>query len=242
MWQYDNNYLSHFGIFGMHWGIRRYQNEDGSLTPEGKIRYSRQDVEKDFSESLKKNSEAANRVIENGPKIVEMANNLSKSYTSAFKKMDHFSKDIQDEIWKQLHNEYGVGPDDGHKELYEYVVESECVYPRIIKNLPKEVLEERKKFEAAQDAYWDDVKKVTKDITDKYGNTPISETTFRGKGITNAKFILDDLVSGSLDTSFNSYLSRHFDDYWVYDTEEFNNAVERLSKDFSIDKYEKKFG
>ena len=32
--------LKHHGILGMKWGIRRYQNKDGSLTPAGKKRYS----------------------------------------------------------------------------------------------------------------------------------------------------------------------------------------------------------
>lgn len=38
--QYSNE-LYHYGITGQKWGIRRYQNEDGSLTPEGKKRYGK---------------------------------------------------------------------------------------------------------------------------------------------------------------------------------------------------------
>lgn len=38
----DNNELMHHGTKGMHWGIRRYQNKDGSLTPAGEKRYASQ--------------------------------------------------------------------------------------------------------------------------------------------------------------------------------------------------------
>lgn len=41
MWQYNSFYdtpIQHHGILGQKWGIRRYQNEDGTLTPEGKAR------------------------------------------------------------------------------------------------------------------------------------------------------------------------------------------------------------
>lgn len=31
-------YLAHHGILGMKWGVRRYQNEDGTLTEAGKLR------------------------------------------------------------------------------------------------------------------------------------------------------------------------------------------------------------
>lgn len=36
------NDLYHWGIRGQKWGIRRYQNPDGTLTPEGKERYKRE--------------------------------------------------------------------------------------------------------------------------------------------------------------------------------------------------------
>lgn len=36
------DYIQHYGIKGMHWGIRRYQNPDGSLTDAGAKRYTRE--------------------------------------------------------------------------------------------------------------------------------------------------------------------------------------------------------
>lgn len=34
----DSNYLEHHGILGQKWGVRRFQNEDGTLTAAGKRR------------------------------------------------------------------------------------------------------------------------------------------------------------------------------------------------------------
>lgn len=35
------NYLMHFGILGQKWGVRRYQNFDGTLTAAGRERYGK---------------------------------------------------------------------------------------------------------------------------------------------------------------------------------------------------------
>lgn len=43
MWkypEYKDEELCHWGIKGMKWGQRRYQNKNGTLTPEGKRRYA----------------------------------------------------------------------------------------------------------------------------------------------------------------------------------------------------------
>lgn len=39
----NNHVLAHHGVLGMHWGVRRYQNKDGSLTSAGKKRAQKLD-------------------------------------------------------------------------------------------------------------------------------------------------------------------------------------------------------
>ena len=52
----DNNYLQHHGILGMKWGVRRYQNKDGSLTAAGRKRVAKLDAEREALTGKKSSS------------------------------------------------------------------------------------------------------------------------------------------------------------------------------------------
>ena len=69
-------YLVHHGIKGQRWGIRRYQNEDGTLTPAGIRRYQRLD-----EKWVKKKSDKVYKTAlkESKPEMKEYVKELEKT-------------------------------------------------------------------------------------------------------------------------------------------------------------------
>ena len=69
-----NNELQHHGIKGQKWGIRRFQNKDGSLTPAGNKRYgSKENFEKQYPEDVKKSIYKAKSGMNNARGAVNKA-------------------------------------------------------------------------------------------------------------------------------------------------------------------------
>lgn len=81
--------LNHSGIKGMKWGVRRYQNKDGSLTPAGKSRYERDQRENrgkkkgdkvgesDPNRWVREDIERSRKLTESGSQMVRDLQNIN---------------------------------------------------------------------------------------------------------------------------------------------------------------------
>ena len=72
-----NDFLIHYGIEGQKWGVRRFQNEDGTLTAEGRTRYGRgKNIDREYGEILRKERNRLEK--ENQPKIDKLYEQIGR--------------------------------------------------------------------------------------------------------------------------------------------------------------------
>ena len=119
---YSDEELAHHGILGQKWGVRRYQNPDGSLTAKGKKR---------ISEEYKRNAIRAN-------KNVQTSDNYAKAYNKAAERMnsgilDKYNRDYDKKLGnKAKDHDYANDKeyDEGYNKLWNKIFSEE--YKKVI--------------------------------------------------------------------------------------------------------------
>lgn len=136
------NELYHYGILGMKWGVRRFQNKDGTLTSAGKKRYA--------------NSEAPKRIIKNGK--------IMKRKTKE-EKLQDASDDYK--VYDALKNKKSYEMSNKELEAYIRRVDLERKYSEI--HGPKAFSSQKKRGrDAANKIFWGIVEGEGKRIGTKY--------------------------------------------------------------------------
>ena len=98
----ENNYLTHYGIRGMKWGVRRFENPDGTLTDRGRKRYKRLDdkfvknkSDKIYKKALKKSEKEMKKFIKKDLKNESGRTAINKYNTKLAEVMRNKTKDIR---------------------------------------------------------------------------------------------------------------------------------------------------
>lgn len=264
----DGTSLYHYGIPGMIWGVRNgppyplgaeqktkkekkkdYQDEyyEKGRKKTGTIKnVIKQYKEKRAAEErLKRTSENIKKDIEEVKKGIDyadlqrksdllngIANELGEDYDKLYKDLARDPKFVNDMAEKVVAD---LKSYNGHIENSNDIDMSitEVLSDNIKNYYPRELLDKLDLKEKYENDYWDTIHSYADRLVEKYANAP-SPTPYYN----SAKEYIRNNLWDDDNQSWNAYLFRHFEDYWVNDKQS-KYDLESLIEEAAYDLYYK---
>ena len=167
----NETYLAHYGVKGQKWGVRRYRNEDGTLTPAG---------QKQVYKTLKKYSKSKDprarlgQAVGEDHAITEAASKLksaAKKHSEAYQRQAAIASKMEQEHFNErdrLDKKNGLG--NSQKNADE-------AWETVRKKYGKEYESLRQQSVTAYAEYQEARKQVVDAYLGKYGNKRIGDVT-----------------------------------------------------------------
>lgn len=135
-------YLAHHGIKGQKWGVRRFQNEDGTLTPAGRLRYGAEEAMIQVNRNTITKDKKGNRKYAGGG-MQEAANVAAKVTSNVSAKEPVDKKEIYEKVVRGLEIIGGVAATA--TVVYNVAKKGKSIYDSISPKIGKPQPASRKK-------------------------------------------------------------------------------------------------
>lgn len=148
---YNNGELYHYGIKGQKWGVRRWQNEDGSLTPEGRKRYlgdyaRHHNALKGNADKILTNEKLKSEYIDLAAKARTMYDAYYWNYNDKTKETLNKENNLASErlgtfLKSVVAGTQGIDDDDELKELFIMELDYDYLIPKLNNEIEKHAYE-----------------------------------------------------------------------------------------------------